>query len=135
MNIEYLEVLRNNPLWRGVSKPIQPISLSDIAVLEGLYNNGTPFPKALKELQQNARNWLSKYNRSIQRPFFVLDVYNAPEQFLFVYLDEGVEDPFMYGAYLPDSQEDTSWVYSLEHRLSNYINDGIKMVKQGYNPF
>lgn len=159
MNIEILTYLRDNPIkypndteYRG---EIRGIALNEIEELEQLYNNGNIFPKALRELlflagnscyvletgwydtqeeiQTAAREWLVKYNKNISRPFFVIDIYGAGYQFLYVYLDEG-DNPSVYQAYLPE-RTDVEHFYSLNKKLSEYINGLIDMVKQGHNPF
>jgi len=154
MNIEKLIALRDNPIKIGISQNFEnkPISFNEILVLEQHYNQGHPFPKALRELlflageycyvmdfgiggsqqemQDDARTCLIELNYSINRPFFVVDVYNGGEQFLFVYLDEEVDDPIIYEAYLYPLE-----VRSLGKKLSDFIEFRINKVKQGYNPF
>ncbi|MEY8760493.1 hypothetical protein [Chryseobacterium tongliaoense] len=160
MEIQFLKHLQNNPAaypndpeYEG---RIKPISLTEIQQLEVKYNNGNAFPKVLKELlflagkncyvldynifetqeelQDAARAWLQMYNRVINRKFFVVDAYNAGDQFLFIYLDEG-DDPIIRQAYLP-LRNDTQFVTTLLGRtLSQYIKDQIDVMKQGYNPF
>lgn len=153
MNIEILTYLRDNPIKKSFQ--IQGISIFEIEYLQVLFNNSNNFPKALKELlflageychvldyglfdtqeemQIAARSWLTRYGIKIIRPFYVIDVYNAGEQFLYIYLDEG-NDPFIYQAYLPE-RNDIDTLTSLNKKLSEYINDGINQVKQGINPF
>ena len=159
MNIEILTYLRDNSTLEinksGSLKTIRGISETEISRIEQLYNNGNVLPKALRELlflggdycfvldtgwydsqedmQTAARSWLTKYNKNIARPFFAIDVYNAGEQFLYVYLDEG-ENPFVYQAYLPDGYGTESFT-NLNKKLSEYINSLIDMIKQGNNPF
>lgn len=86
-----------------------------------------------EEMQLATRTWLTKYNKNITRPFFAIDVYNAGEQFLYVYLDEG-ENPLVYQAYLPDDHGIETFT-NLNKKLSEYINSLIDMIKQGNNPF
>ena len=157
MEIQYLQYLRDNPKrWSSSTYSIEPIPLTEIEQLETKYNNGKLFPKALRELlflageycyvldynifdsqeelQDEAREWLQKYNRAINRPFFVIDAYNAGEQFLFVYLDEG-NDPVVRQAYLPP-RNDVQFITNLVNEtLSQYIKSSIDEVKQGINPF
>ena len=115
MDITYLKQLertRNKNSWINES-----ISLEEIKQLEQIYNNNKPFPKALRELlflagnycivldyglndtqqelQEFVRENMQEENRIITRPFYAIDVYNAGDQFLFVYLDEG-DDPEVY---------------------------------------
>lgn len=159
MNIEILTYLRDNPIkypndteYRG---EIRGIALYKIEELEQLYNNDIAFPKGLRELlflagdycyvldtgwyetqqelQTAVREWLVKYNKTISRPFFAIDIYGSGEQFLYVYLDEG-DNPSVYQAYLPE-RTDIEHFYSLNKKLSEYINGLIDIVKQGYNPF
>jgi len=157
MEIQYLQYLRDNP--KGVPTAtfsIESIPLSEIEYLETKYNNNIVFPKALRELlflaggycyvlskniydsqeelQDEAREWLQKYNRTISRPFFVIDAYNAGESFLFVYLDEG-EDPLVRQAYLPPRNDIQFITNLINQKLSQYIKSSVDEVKQGYNPF
>ena len=161
MEIKYLLMLKNNPAVYPndpeYEARIKSISISEILQLEQTWNNGKEFPAALRELlflagdfcyvldtglmesqqemQEEARQWLSDFNRTISRPFYVIDVYNAGEGFLFVYLDEG-EDPKVNCTYLPHRDyDDASWLSSTDRSLSNFINSRINDVKQGYNPF
>ena len=161
MHIEYLQILVDNPkikvpnydAWRYN----EPIDITEIEVLERIYNNGLPFPKALRELlfiagkrcyvldyglfdsqdemQQGARRWLTAYGRNfnIERPFFVIDVYNAGGQFLFVYLDEESESPMVYEALLSESEE--PWIKRLGWNLSPFIRRLTNDLLNGYNPF
>ena len=156
MTIEILKKLKDYPSDGTFTD--QPISLSEIEELEQEYNNGAPFPKSLKELlylagkfcnvldygmnksqkelQIDARSDLPDYDREINRHFYVVDVYNAGEQFLFVYLDENQNDPMLYEAYLPQNQyEVRPWVHSLNRTLSEFIDYRLNLLKQGYNPF
>lgn len=160
MDIQYLKYLKENPAAYPndpeYEARIKPIPLTEIEQLETKYNNGKLFPKALRELlflageycyvldynifdsqeelQDEAREWLQKYNRAINRPFFVIDAYNAGEQFLFVYLDEG-NDPVVRQAYLPP-RNDVQFITNLVNEtLSQYIKSSIDEVKQGINPF
>ncbi|MGZ3757012.1 MAG: hypothetical protein ACXVAY_19060 [Mucilaginibacter sp.] len=163
MEIVYQIELNNNPSIKnpqtGYIKALVPLSIEEIANLENSYNNGNQFPDSLRELlylagnycyvldyglfdkqeqlQDGARNWLTKYGRtlSIVRPFFVIDVYNANEQFLFIYLDEGVNDPMINEAYLEPINDGSPWLRSINKKLSEYINIGIAELKSGLNPF
>lgn len=161
MNIKYLINLKNipvgNPGGIDFKDEIKGISLTEIQQLKQSWNNGKEFPTALSELlflagddcyvldkglmesqqemQEEARQWMIDFNRAISRPFYVIDVYNAGEGFLFVYLDDG-EDPKVNSTYLPHRDyDDASWLSSTDRSLSNFINFRINKVKQGYNPF
>lgn len=156
MEIEILKELQEYPERDSFYN--EPIPIEEIGILEQLYNNGNPFPKALKELlflagngcivfdygindsqqelQEMVRKKLIRYSKTISQPFYVIDVYNAPEQFLFVYLDEGVEDPQVYEAryeLIPGHR--LTWIHMLPFSLSELINRGIKDIKNGQNPF
>ncbi|WP_419701259.1 hypothetical protein [Mucilaginibacter sp. NFX135] len=161
MTIKYLIQLNNYPSIIGfaITKTLEPISMEEIISLENSYNNRHPFPIALRELlflagkycyvldygltesQQEMQEWarrgLTKYNRnlSISRPFFVIDIYNANDQFVFVYLDDG-ENPMVYEALLFELKPDEGpWIHSLGKRLSEYIDSGIAKLLKGINPF
>ncbi len=161
MNIKYLTRLNNSPAFQSAGsdyiKTLQPISMDEMTSLENTYNNGRPFPVVLQELlflagnycyvldyglnesqeemQEEARADLVSYGRSfsISRPFYVIDVYNSGTQFLFVYLDEGVDDPTVYEAFLADNSG--SWITSMQASLSGVINARITKLFSGYNPF
>jgi len=164
MEIQYLTYLRDNPFGNPGSlsdkDPIEPMSLEEIEILEALYNNGNPFPKALKELlflagnscyvldkgiyptqekmQQFVRNRLIRAGKTISRPFYTIDIYNGPEQCIFVYLDES-ENPQTYGAYYfaDDSSPNSSpkFIEKIELSLTELINHRIDRNKVGRNPF
>ena len=161
MDIKYLTILTDYPTMTsstGYVKRLEPISLDEIVRLESAYNNGNMFPTALRELlylagsycyvldfgiydtqfdmQVAVRSWLTDHNKAISRPFFAIDVYNAYDQFLFIYLDEGVDDPMVFQAVLYNkSNDETQFSYSLNTQLSKYIEGGISMLLSGYNPF
>ncbi|MFC0514547.1 SMI1/KNR4 family protein [Mucilaginibacter angelicae] len=158
MEIKYLQLLGSNPVVKAPDSEHfftnEPLSSTEIASLENLYNNGSSFPSSLRELlsiagkscyvleyaafesqeemQQESRSWLidDDRNLSITRPYFVLDVYNYGEKFLFVYLDEG-EDPIVYQALL----DEEPWINSLGSKLSEYVESSVKILMSGYNPF
>ena len=158
MEIKYLTQLKNNPSAYPMDvkypQTIVPIPLSEIAQLEKLYNNNSPFPVALKELlflagdycyvldtgtfdtqqemQEYVRGKLISEDLLISRPFFVIDVYNAPDQFLFVYLDEG-DNPAVYEAIYYN--ETPNRIHHINDSLSGYIDALIERVKEGRNPF
>jgi len=156
MEIQYLTYLRDNPVYKGITKdmPIKSISLQEIEQLEILYNSGNPFPKALKELlflagkfcyvldygvfesqqemQDYVRSEMAEDTKAITRPFFAIDIYNPGDQFIFVYLDEGDNPPTYELHYYEDNDED--WIWQVTPTLSDLINSGIDRVKQGRNP-
>jgi len=162
MEVKYQILLNNNPRIKSLEtdyiNKIEPISIEEIMGLENGFNNGQPFPRALRELlylagktcyvlnyigdsqmdmQIKARSWLTLYNRSfsINRPYFVIDVYAYKDNFLFVYLDENVADPIVYSADLEMYNEDDPWPQSIGLKLTELINQGIEKLKSGYNPF
>ncbi|MFY0484051.1 hypothetical protein ACI6PS_15750 [Flavobacterium sp. PLA-1-15] len=159
MNIELLINLRDNPLEYGSEENFrnEGIPISEIVQLEQTWNNGNLFPIALRELlylggkfcyvldtgwydtqqemQDAAREWLTENSRTISRPFYVIDIYNAGEQFLMIYLDEG-DNPNVYNVYLPNWRDDQiSWLSSTGMTLKDFINFRINKVIKGFNPF
>jgi hypothetical protein len=158
MKIDFLQNLRDNPKL-GLFEN-EPIELEEIHKLELLYNNGDRFPKALRELlflaggycevldfglndtqqemQEEARSWLPIYKRQIPRPFYVIDVYNSGDQFLFVYLDDNELNPIVYEAVLYEHPYDSRpWIHSslLAKTLSQFIDNRLDILKRGENPF
>lgn len=152
MEIKFLKDLLNNP--KRLSIENKSISVREIDQLEILYNNGSPFPKVLRELlylagklcyvldygidetqedlQKFVRENIEDFNKTIIRPFFVIDVYNANDQFLFVYLDEA-DDPGVYQAIYYDDED--NWISLVENKLSVYISSLVERAKEGRNPF
>ncbi|WP_162996624.1 hypothetical protein [Mucilaginibacter celer] len=157
MEIEYLKQLNNCPSVirpSGYEAKLKPISMDEIISLEKTYNNGNPFPKALRELlylagkrcyvlayysdsqaemQEMAREDLADYELSIPRPFYVVDVYNAHDQFLFIYLDEGKDNPTLYEAVFEGDPR--GWVHSLDCSLAGFIGSQLSSYLRGENPF
>ena len=158
MYITYLKELKNNPIKAGVTRnyPIIPINEIEISQLEQLYNSNNPCPTALKELlylaggscyvldyglnetqqqlQEFVRDEMLDEGRVITRPFYVIDVYNALDQFLFVYLDEG-NNPAVYEGHYVDEITRNNWITPVSSSLSKYIDDLVLRVKKGQNPF
>jgi len=155
MNIKYLISLSDTPERDGFIN--EPISLDEIASLERTYNGGVEFPKALKELlllagdyctifdyglsssqhelQEFVRENLREENKSISCPFFAVDVYNAYDQFLFVYLDEGDDPPVYEALYFDEMIRQNGWIRKVNNSLSNLVTMKIQAVKEGFNPF
>ena len=157
MNIQYQQQLRDNPSLGGHSN--RPMTITEIEQLETLYNTGDEFPKSLRELlflagnkcaildggisatkqmmQDEVRASLSLYGKTISRPFYVIDVYNANDQFLFVYLDEG-DDPDVYEAMYHEDlypENAVAWIHKVMSPLSAIVNSRIQSIKKGNNPF
>ena len=158
MEIQYLKKLRDNPAAYpdDYRDEIVGITEQEIGQLEQLYNNGNPFPKALEELlflaggncyvldyglnetqqelQEFVRENMQEENRVITRPFYAIDVYNAGDQFLFIYLDEG-DNPAVYLGEYWDSNDRPNWINLVTPSLSNFIDRKVERVKNGQNPF
>jgi hypothetical protein len=166
MHIQYLNFLKNNPSAypndSDYKAEIQGIPMSEIEQLEQNWNNGNPFPIALRELlflagnscyvldygwfggcaqqmQVEARHWMTEegLERTITRPFYIIEA-SSYGSFLMVYLDEG-DNPFVRNVCLSHEDEvslgDLGWLYSTDRTLKNFIDYGIEIVKKGFNPF
>ncbi|MCR8559764.1 hypothetical protein KXD93_19085 [Mucilaginibacter sp. BJC16-A38] len=159
MDIKYLIKLRDNPTISWVSQNVTfdrtQMAMEEIETLEASYNHGDIFPAALRELlflagkhcyvldygiydtqsemQEAVRSWLPDHNKQISRRFFAIDVYNAYDQFVLIYLDEGVDDPQVYEAAL--YSKETIWIEALDYKLSEFIDKLIIRLLSGYNPF
>jgi len=158
MEIIFLTALNDNPIWYAETQnvSIEPISEQEITNLEQTYNNGNPFPRVLKELlflagskcyfldyglndtqqelQEFLRENMEEQELSISRPFYAVDIYNAGDQFLFVYLDEG-DNPIVHQGSYYDEPSENQWIISLGISLQRLIEVGIERVKAGRNPF
>ncbi|QEM06370.1 SMI1/KNR4 family protein [Mucilaginibacter rubeus] len=161
MEIKYMKLLNDNLSVTapntGIKEAVSPISVEEIIALENKYNGGRLFPAALRELlflaggdcyvldygindtqeqmQESSRRFMTigGRNRVISRPFYVIDVYNAGDQFLFVYLDEGKDDPDVYEALIGYRLND--WIHLVKSPLSALIDGRIKRFLSGGNPF
>lgn len=161
MNIKYLTILEQFPSYTyktGNVYSLQPLTDNEISVLQNTYNSGNSFPVVLQELlslagnfcyvldygpvdsqdefQQNVREFLTDNaakGHTISRPFFALDQYGG-DQFLFVYLDENVDDPNVYQA-TPYAKAGKDWLFATGSTLSNFINKSMKLFLSGQNPF
>ncbi|MDN3548801.1 hypothetical protein [Mucilaginibacter aquaedulcis] len=137
---------------------LKPLTIDEIVHLETTYNNSNQFPTSLRELlflagqdcyvldygltdtqeemQNDAREWLVDYGFSITRPFFVIDVHRGSDIFLFVYTDEGINDPIVYEANLDKNlPSGYSWLKNLQASLSSFVNARISYLQRGINPF
>jgi len=156
MEIKYLKDLRDNStvVSNTFNLKIEPMPETEIVELEKFWNHGNPFPTALRELlllaghrcyvvdygidetrhelQEFVREEMVDHHKTIARPFFVIDVYNAATQFLFVYLDED-DDPAVHEGYY--SHDAAIWITLISQNLSEYINSLINWKKSGQNPF
>lgn len=162
MEIVYLKNLQNNPKQytndTENQMEIQGLTIQEIEQLEQNWNNGSLFPKALRELlylagefcyvldynvwedqqdmQEMLRMYMERSGHSFSRPFFIVDNYGGggAGEFLFVYLDEDQNDPKVY-SYTSDAI-DRGRVLDryLGYSLSHLINLGITAVKEGRNP-
>lgn len=138
---------------------LTPLTIDEIVSLETTYNSGNQFPASLRELlflagqrcyvldyglnytqeemQDDAREWLIDRSLNIiTRPFFVIDVHNGSSAFLFVYLDEGVNDPIVYQADLDiNLNPDYTRLMDLQACLSSFVNARISYLQQGFSPY
>lgn len=153
MTIEILKDLRDYTPIKGFAN--EPISDHEINVLEVDYNNGKPFPTALRELlsiagkycylleygisetqqelQNRGKRILAITNLSISRPYYVIDL--STDDFSFVYLDEDQVDPIMHSIYSNNNNYELGHFYSFEMTLSQFINSRLELKKKGHNPF
>lgn len=152
MTIQYLQALRDNKTMDGFAD--KGLTESQISQLEQLYNNGTPFPKVLKELlflAGKSCNYLdySVYNTQqemqsgerielqdlhslvIPRPFFIVDLasYGLP---LFIFLDEG-DNPQLNQ--LEDSPTQSNYYRRVGGTLQGLLESRIQNYLEGYDPF
>jgi hypothetical protein len=154
MNIEILKHLQENPEAypndSGNKHAIRGISITEIEALETKYNNGSPFPKVLRELlylagdfcyvlayglnetqeelQEDQRELMADQGQTISRPFYVLDCYSYGDTFLFIYLDEGDNPPFR------EFTIEEGTIRTLA-TLKDFINSRIDRTQASYNPF
>lgn len=162
MDIIYLTDLKNNPVKYGIKYEvnidfnIEGLTIAEIEELELLYNAGSPFPQALRELlflagkycyvldyggfnnlqrmQELVYENMIDSDHIITRPFFAIDIYNASDAFLFIYLDES-SDPVVYCGNYEHEVSTPEWIYKISDSLSEFINRGVALVKAGRSPF
>lgn len=153
MEIKYLNLLKDTKDDMLVNRPL---SLTEIGVLENVFNNGNVFPTSLRELlfiagkfcivldysicedQQEMQDYacelLDDGNLQINRPFYAIHFYSDGSQFLYVYLDENNDDPLVNVAYIPNSAG-VEHFYSLNTRLSVLLNSRVTRLREGFLPY
>ncbi|WP_410220696.1 hypothetical protein [Pedobacter sp.] len=157
MEIKYLKYLRDNSIKRGLDmeRINQPTPIAEIEQLESIYNNGNSFPQELRELlflagnscyvidmgrnetqqqmQEHVRSRLARNSKSINRPFYAIDVYHPSDQMLFIYLDEIGLRPIVWNAVYEEPIDE--WLVSTGRTITDLITSRIDRVKEGMNPF
>ncbi len=153
MEIKILKYLQNNNVLYGFAD--KGISMEWILALEQTYNNGNPFPKALRELlylagdncnylefggadtaeelQEEARAKLTFAGMTINRPFYCIDTMGgyAMAIFTIIYTDVTDDDPMLCDVNYADK---TITEYE-KSSISVLINSRINNVKNGRGPF
>lgn len=154
MKIQHLKKLKDYPyddnLKNDDTLVNEGISLEEINSLEQNWNNGNKFPLILRELlflagnycnvfdygvfdsqedfQQFAREDFAESNKTISRPFFVLD-YNTGYNYLFIYLDEG-DNPKIHVA--SPSHNSSNWIeYLSDYNIKTYSEYAIDCIRKG----
>lgn len=110
-----MQQLKDNPVIYRFRN--EPMTIAEINQLESKYNQGKEFPRAIREflflagnfnncgfddidgieyIQERAKTELESTDTKIDRPFFAFDQLSDCECFIFVYLDEEVENPKTY---------------------------------------
>lgn len=137
---------------------LKSLTIDEIMELETIYNSGNQFPASLRELlflagrrcyvldyglndtqqemQDDAREWLSDLNFNITRPFFVIDIHNGSDNFLFVYLDEGIDDPIVY-FYMLDTNPNPRYpnLRATSYSLTALVKERVGYLQNGINPY
>lgn len=149
MEIRYLKSIEQNKKLKSWSN--QGLSLEKISELEQKYNEGKPFPLAIREflylagenntigfdthasierLQDRSKEALEHCKQKIERPFFAFDQLDDCSQFTFVYLDEDQNDPEVYFGqpYYVEYGHPLIKGYS-EFTFSSLVNDHIYRIK------
>lgn len=131
--------------------PNEPIPLSEIEQLEQLYNNGVPFPKALRELlflagdycnvldygptdsqqelQDFFREELADVSIVLPNPFFALERHSGGE-YSWVYLNQG-DNPIIYMGDPHWIEFKPDWSRSINKTIPEYVNAAIDRLKSG----
>ncbi len=114
--------------WQSISKGI-----TRTAFLAGEYcyvfNYGVYDTQ--QELQEFMREDMADNGKSITRPFYVMDTWNA-DQFSFIYLDEG-DNPYIYDA--NSYKNGSNWFYKTNYTIKSLAESRIESVKRGENPY
>ena len=157
MNIEILKVLRDYPARypNDINNQFENegLTVTEIEVLEQIWNSGNLFPQALRELLflagtychildynihedqqeiQELREDMQRQGHSFLKPFYIIDNYGG-DQFLFIYLDEDQIDPMVY-QYSADAIDRERVLDTPLYNLSHLVHLGVTAVKEGRNP-
>ncbi|MBL7835968.1 MAG: hypothetical protein JNM67_00485 [Bacteroidetes bacterium] len=131
------------------------VSMERILALEQTYNNGNPFPRALRELlylagdycryldkagadtaeelQEEARAKLTFAGMTINRPFYCIDTMGdyAAARFVILYTDTTNDNPMLCTV----NYADNTITENEKSSISGLINARIDDVKNGRGPF
>ncbi|WP_046744275.1 hypothetical protein [Kordia zhangzhouensis] len=147
MEIEYMQQMVKNPKLYGFVN--EGMNLEEIKHLESVYNYENRFPKAFREylylggnfsnipfddwgkgfeaMQKRMLKDLADENQSTERPFFAFD--NTADCYLFIYLDEEVEDPNVY-VFIPFAETfDMEFIKPNGYTFSEFVNETIHRIK------
>jgi hypothetical protein len=86
-------------------------------------------------MQQDGRASMISRHFQIQRPFYIVDAYQIGSQFLFIYLDEGVDDPIVRCALMYESDPAKQIQVISGSTLSETVNRATRMLLEGRSPF
>lgn len=125
-----------------------------IADLEAAYNDGKKFPLAFREylllaghydstgvrnmhleferMQYIAARRLNIAGNKIERPFFVFSAIDGGSEFMFIYLDEDIDDPIMYNASPSYPEDGDELITQSEYTFSEWVNFRVDRAAEGY---
>ena len=152
MEIKYQAILKNNLIIKpagamaddsGFLFTVKPLTIDEIVNLESIYNSESLFPSSLRELLFLAgkRCYVLDYGLNDTQEEMQDEVRDCLVEYgfnnlIFVYLDEGVNDPIVYQANLdPYLSSGYPRIMSLKASLSAFVNNRISELLNGYNPF
>lgn len=163
MNVQYLQLLRDNPYRypNDIKFKIKGLSEFEISQLEVQYNNSNPFPKVLKELLFLAGKYcygvsyggLAEYGSSgllVQQEMqeFArqrMQKYNKLIARPFYVIDLSIASQFLF-MYLDEGDnpqlydacppEEDEWIEILPNAtIKSYIDNAVNLVKKGESPY
>ena len=121
-----------------------PLAYREFLLLAGEYSGNLQLADGATSLAELSKEsymdfmykQLKKYGPNINRPFWVISEQDGFEQFYFFYLDNKVEDPEVWGVTYGLEDENTSVIYSLNKKFSEFISTvidkSIHFAKYGY---
>lgn len=126
MEIQYLKLMKENPVKPRNGYTNQGISLAEIQTLEQVYNSGNPFPKVLKELLFLAGDRCNVLDFGGLEGFFISQGWAIPTdakemQMTQIFIADSMTDE---GVSMPNRPWFVIDIYNAEYPVFVFLDEG-----------